>query len=112
MVDHRGSLDQSLKDTLKRFSAEKRFAYWSGYVKSLAFHVAETEGSGCTSLTEYQLLISAWRMLLVVSTSHVSDSLSSCGEPGFSRPRILILLLIRGSDYQTPAGFQIPISTN
>ncbi|XP_039201016.1 nucleoporin NUP188 isoform X4 [Crotalus tigris] len=66
----KGSLDQSLKDTLKRFSAEKRFAYWSGYVKSLAFHVAETGGSGCTSLTEYQLLISAWRMLLVVSTSH------------------------------------------
>ncbi|ETE64013.1 Nucleoporin-like protein, partial [Ophiophagus hannah] len=66
----KGSLDQSLKDTLKKFSAEKRFAYWSGYVKSLAFHVAETEGSGCASVTEYQMLISAWRMLLVVSTSH------------------------------------------
>uniref|UniRef100_A0A670ZEM3 Nucleoporin NUP188 n=1 Tax=Pseudonaja textilis TaxID=8673 RepID=A0A670ZEM3_PSETE len=67
----KGSLDQSLKDTLKKFSAEKRFAYWSGYVKSLAFHVGETEGSGCASVTEYQMLISAWRMLLVVSTSHV-----------------------------------------
>ncbi|XP_070614706.1 nucleoporin NUP188 [Erythrolamprus reginae] len=66
----KGSLDQPLKDTLKRFSAEKRFAYWSSYVKSLAFHVAETEGSGCSSVTEYQMLISAWRMLLVVSTSH------------------------------------------
>ncbi|XP_026545738.1 nucleoporin NUP188 homolog isoform X1 [Notechis scutatus] len=66
----KGSLDQSLKDTLKKFSAEKRFAYWSGYVKSLAFHVGETEGSGCASVTEYQMLISAWRMLLVVSTSH------------------------------------------
>ncbi|XP_013917047.1 PREDICTED: nucleoporin NUP188 homolog [Thamnophis sirtalis] len=66
----KGSLDQSLKDTLKKFSAEKRFAYWSGYVKSLAFHVAETEGSRCASVTEYQMLISAWRMLLVVSTSH------------------------------------------
>lgn len=103
-MDRRGSLDQSLKDTLKRFSAEKRFAYWSGYVKSLAFHVAETGGSGCTSLTEYQLLISAWRMLLVVSTSHVSDSLNSRGKPGhkgklWAFQRILILLPIRGADY-------------
>ncbi|KAL7980853.1 hypothetical protein Chor_002007 [Crotalus horridus] len=52
VLRNKGSLDQSLKDTLKRFSAEKRFAYWSGYVKSLAFHVAETGGSGCTSLTD------------------------------------------------------------
>ncbi|XP_066466804.1 nucleoporin NUP188 isoform X1 [Tiliqua scincoides] len=66
----KGSLDQSLKDMLKKFSTEKRFAYWSGYVKSLAFHVAETEGSGCASVTEYQLLISAWRMMVIVSTSH------------------------------------------
>ncbi|KAH0615425.1 hypothetical protein JD844_004636 [Phrynosoma platyrhinos] len=66
----KGSLDQSLKDTLKKFSTEKRFAYWSGYVKSLAFHVAETEGIGCTSVTEYQMLISAWRMMLIVSASH------------------------------------------
>ncbi|XP_039362760.1 nucleoporin NUP188 isoform X3 [Mauremys reevesii] len=66
----KGSLDQSLKDTLKKFSTEKRFAYWSGYVKSLALHMAETEGSSCTSLTEYQMLISAWRMLLIISTSH------------------------------------------
>ncbi|KAH1187889.1 hypothetical protein KIL84_004021 [Mauremys mutica] len=68
--DAGGSLDQSLKDTLKKFSTEKRFAYWSGYVKSLALHMAETEGSSCTSLTEYQMLISAWRMLLIISTSH------------------------------------------
>uniref|UniRef100_A0A2K5RJQ8 Nucleoporin NUP188 n=1 Tax=Cebus imitator TaxID=2715852 RepID=A0A2K5RJQ8_CEBIM len=66
----KGSLDQSLKDTLKRFSGEKRFAYWSGYVKSLAVHVAETEGSSCTSLLEYQMLVSAWRMLLIIATTH------------------------------------------
>uniref|UniRef100_A0A2K5KEB6 Nucleoporin NUP188 n=1 Tax=Colobus angolensis palliatus TaxID=336983 RepID=A0A2K5KEB6_COLAP len=67
----KGSLDQSLKDTLKKFSIEKRFAYWSGYVKSLAVHVAETEGSSCTSLLEYQMLVSAWRMLLIIATTHV-----------------------------------------
>ncbi|XP_012495103.1 PREDICTED: nucleoporin NUP188 homolog [Propithecus coquereli] len=66
----KGSLDQSLKDTLKKFSSEKRFAYWSGYVKSLAVHTAETEGSSCTSLLEYQMLVSAWRMLLIIATSH------------------------------------------
>uniref|UniRef100_A0A2I3HU50 Nucleoporin NUP188 n=1 Tax=Nomascus leucogenys TaxID=61853 RepID=A0A2I3HU50_NOMLE len=68
----KGSLDQSLKDTLKKFSIEKRFAYWSGYVKSLAVHVAETEGSSCTSLLEYQMLVSAWRMLLIIATTHFS----------------------------------------
>uniref|UniRef100_A0A8C3T5X3 Nucleoporin NUP188 n=1 Tax=Chelydra serpentina TaxID=8475 RepID=A0A8C3T5X3_CHESE len=73
----KGSLDQSLKDTLKKFSTEKRFAYWSGYVKSLALHMAETEGSSCTSLTEYQMLISAWRMLLIISTSHVRAILTN-----------------------------------
>uniref|UniRef100_A0A8C9F0G2 Nucleoporin NUP188 n=1 Tax=Pavo cristatus TaxID=9049 RepID=A0A8C9F0G2_PAVCR len=66
----KGSLDQSLKDTLKNFSTKKRFAYWSEYVKSLACYVAETEGSSCASMTEYQMLISAWRMLLIISTSH------------------------------------------
>lgn len=65
-----GSLDQSLKDTLKKFSSEKRFAYWSGYVKSLAVHMADTEGSSCTSLVEYQMLVSAWRMFLIIATSH------------------------------------------
>uniref|UniRef100_A0A7M4E623 Nucleoporin NUP188 n=1 Tax=Crocodylus porosus TaxID=8502 RepID=A0A7M4E623_CROPO len=72
----KGSLDQSLKDTLRKFSIEKRFAYWSGYVKSLAHHVAETEGTSCASLTEYQMLISAWRMLLIISTSHVRVTLT------------------------------------
>ncbi|XP_069465303.1 nucleoporin NUP188 isoform X2 [Ambystoma mexicanum] len=65
-----GSLDPSLTDILQRFSAEKRYAYWSGYVKSLVCHVAEMEGGGCASLQEYQMLISSWRMLLIVATSH------------------------------------------
>uniref|UniRef100_A0A670KE07 Nucleoporin NUP188 n=1 Tax=Podarcis muralis TaxID=64176 RepID=A0A670KE07_PODMU len=75
----KGSLDQSLKDTLKKFSTEKRFAYWSGYVQSLAFHMAETEDSGCTSMSEYQMLISAWRMMLIVSSSHVRRFCLSLG---------------------------------
>ncbi|XP_036272111.1 nucleoporin NUP188 isoform X4 [Pipistrellus kuhlii] len=66
----KGSLDQSLKDTLKKFSSEKRFAYWSAYVKSLAVHTADTEGSSCSALVEYQMLVSAWRMLLIIATSH------------------------------------------
>ncbi|XP_072841248.2 nucleoporin NUP188 [Pogona vitticeps] len=65
-----GSLDQSLKEMLRKFSAEKRFTYWSSYVKSLAFHVAETEGVSGASITEYQMMISAWRMMLIVSASH------------------------------------------
>uniref|UniRef100_A0A8C0LKZ2 Nucleoporin NUP188 n=1 Tax=Canis lupus dingo TaxID=286419 RepID=A0A8C0LKZ2_CANLU len=85
----KGSLDQSLKDTLKKFSSEKRFAYWSGYVKSLAVHTADTEGSSCTSLVEYQMLVSAWRMLLIIATSHVRASWS-----GF---HLGILLLVPGS---------------
>ncbi|XP_040860252.1 nucleoporin NUP188 [Ochotona curzoniae] len=66
----KGSLDQSLTDTLKRFSGEKRFAYWSGYVKSLAIHTAASEGSSCTSWGEHQLLVSAWRTLLIIAASH------------------------------------------
>ncbi|XP_038600945.1 nucleoporin NUP188 [Tachyglossus aculeatus] len=66
----KGSLDKSLKDMLKKFSSENRFAYWSGYVKSLATHMAESQGGGCTSLVEHQMLISAWRMLLIIATSH------------------------------------------
>uniref|UniRef100_A0A8C4LH48 Nucleoporin NUP188 n=1 Tax=Equus asinus asinus TaxID=83772 RepID=A0A8C4LH48_EQUAS len=67
----------SLKDTLKKFSSENRFTYWSGYVKSLAVHTADTEGSSCTSLVEYQMLVSAWRMLLIIATSHLTGSLTS-----------------------------------
>ncbi|KAM4696540.1 nucleoporin NUP188 [Rhinophrynus dorsalis] len=65
----RGSLDSSLKNILKKFSEEDRFSYWSRYVHSLVCRVAETEGS-CSSLTEYQMLLSAWRVLLIIATHH------------------------------------------
>ncbi|MCV4691385.1 hypothetical protein OFC38_35105, partial [Escherichia coli] len=32
--------------------------------------MAETEGNSCTSLREYQMLVSAWGTLLIVATSH------------------------------------------
>ncbi|XP_066569048.1 nucleoporin NUP188 isoform X2 [Amia ocellicauda] len=66
----RGSLEQSLKDTLKKFASSKRYEYWSGYVKSLVCHMAETEEDGSRTFTECQMLVSAWRMLLIISTSH------------------------------------------
>ncbi|XP_035246168.1 nucleoporin NUP188 homolog [Anguilla anguilla] len=65
-----GSLEQSLKDTLKRFSVGKRYEYWSQYVKCLVCHMAETEEDEVRSFSECQMLISAWRMLLILSTSH------------------------------------------
>ncbi|KAJ8260513.1 hypothetical protein COCON_G00162360 [Conger conger] len=65
-----GSLEQSLKDTLKKFSVGKRYEYWSQYVRSLVCHMAETEEDGVRSFSECQMLISAWRMLLILSTSH------------------------------------------
>ncbi|MGH0157647.1 UNVERIFIED_CONTAM: hypothetical protein FKN15_034051 [Acipenser sinensis] len=65
-----GSLEKSLKDTLVKFSSSKRYEYWSMYVTSLVCHMAETEGDGIRSVTECQMLVSAWRMLLILSTSH------------------------------------------
>ncbi|KAJ8339141.1 hypothetical protein SKAU_G00359270 [Synaphobranchus kaupii] len=65
-----GSLEQSLKDTLKKFSVGKRYEYWSHYVKSLVCHMAEAEEDGMRSFSECQKLISAWRMLLILSTGH------------------------------------------
>ncbi|PIO39656.1 hypothetical protein AB205_0080430 [Aquarana catesbeiana] len=67
----RGSLDNSLKSILAKFSKEGRFTYWSNYVHSLVLRVAEMEGS-CSSLTEYHMLLSAWRILLIIST-HFED---------------------------------------
>ncbi|XP_077334682.1 nucleoporin NUP188 isoform X2 [Lithobates pipiens] len=67
----RGSLDNSLKSILAKFSKEGRFTYWSSYVHSLVLRVAEMEGS-CSSLTEYHMLLSAWRILLIIST-HFED---------------------------------------
>uniref|UniRef100_A0A4W3IRM3 Nucleoporin NUP188 n=1 Tax=Callorhinchus milii TaxID=7868 RepID=A0A4W3IRM3_CALMI len=67
----RGSLDQSLKHTLKRFHDNKRYEYWSEYIRSLVTHMAEVEGEGVSTVVEYQMLISAWRMLLILATSYV-----------------------------------------
>ncbi|KAK2819337.1 hypothetical protein Q5P01_024898 [Channa striata] len=65
-----GSLEQSLKDGLQRFSSMRRYEYWSQYVKSLVCHVTEVEEEGICYFAETQMLISAWRMLLILSTSH------------------------------------------
>uniref|UniRef100_A0A8C8GPK3 Nucleoporin NUP188 n=1 Tax=Oncorhynchus tshawytscha TaxID=74940 RepID=A0A8C8GPK3_ONCTS len=66
-----GSLERSLKDALQKFSSGRRYEYWSQYVKSLVVHVAETEEEeGVHSFSETQMVISAWRMLLILSTSH------------------------------------------
>uniref|UniRef100_A0A8C5DS06 Nucleoporin NUP188 n=1 Tax=Gouania willdenowi TaxID=441366 RepID=A0A8C5DS06_GOUWI len=65
-----GSLEQSLKDGLQKFSNARRYDYWSQYVKSLVCQVAELEDEGIHYFTETLMLISAWRMLLILSTSH------------------------------------------
>ncbi|XP_068104600.1 nucleoporin NUP188 isoform X2 [Hyperolius riggenbachi] len=69
----RGSLDSSLKGILEKFSKKDRFTYWSSYMLSLVRRIAEMEGN-CSSLIEYQTLLSAWRILLIVST-HYADVL-------------------------------------
>ncbi|XP_067825897.1 nucleoporin NUP188 isoform X4 [Heptranchias perlo] len=66
----RGSLDQSLKCTLKTFFDKKRYEYWSEYIKSLVAHMAETEAEGVSTVLEFHMVISAWRMLLVLATSY------------------------------------------
>ncbi|KAM9306180.1 nucleoporin NUP188 isoform 2-T2 [Pholidichthys leucotaenia] len=65
-----GSLEQTLKDGLQKFSNARRYDYWSQYVKSLVCHMAEKEDEGICYFPETQMLISAWRMLLILSTSH------------------------------------------
>lgn len=74
MCCYSGSLEQSLKDGLQKFSSARRYEYWSQYVKSLVCHVAEMEEEGICYFPETQMLISAWRMLLILSTSHVCYS--------------------------------------
>ncbi|XP_068608729.1 nucleoporin NUP188 [Brachionichthys hirsutus] len=64
-----GSLETSLKDGLQRFSSARRYEFWSQYVKSVVSHVAETEDGFCY-FPETRMLISAWRTLLILSTSH------------------------------------------
>uniref|UniRef100_A0A6Q2Y6G1 Nucleoporin NUP188 n=1 Tax=Esox lucius TaxID=8010 RepID=A0A6Q2Y6G1_ESOLU len=65
-----GSLEPSLKEALQRFSSGRRYEYWSQYVKSLVAHVAEAEDEAVRSFSETQMVISAWRTLLILSTSH------------------------------------------
>ncbi|GCB67535.1 hypothetical protein scyTo_0000744 [Scyliorhinus torazame] len=67
----RGSLDQSLKHTLKMFFDKKRYEYWSEYIKSLVTHMMETETQGAATFLEFHMVISAWRMVLVLATSYV-----------------------------------------
>ncbi|XP_078082449.1 nucleoporin NUP188 isoform X2 [Mustelus asterias] len=67
----RGSLDQSLKHTLKMFFDKKRYEYWSEYIKSLVTHMMETETEGAATFLEFHMVISAWRMVLVLATSYV-----------------------------------------
>ncbi|XP_028664901.1 nucleoporin NUP188 [Erpetoichthys calabaricus] len=66
----RGSLEKSLKDMLEKYSRLERYQYWSGYIKSLVCHMAETEGDRISSVTECRMLVSAWRILLILSSSH------------------------------------------
>ncbi|XP_076014771.1 nucleoporin NUP188 [Genypterus blacodes] len=65
-----GPLEKSLKDGLQKFSNGRRYEYWSQYVKSLVCHMAQAEEDGICSFPETQMLISAWRMLLILSTVH------------------------------------------
>uniref|UniRef100_A0AAY4ADI6 Nucleoporin NUP188 n=1 Tax=Denticeps clupeoides TaxID=299321 RepID=A0AAY4ADI6_9TELE len=62
------SLEQSLKSALQRLSSGRRYEYWSECVCSLVCGVCEDDG--LRSLSEIQMLISAWRTLLILSTSH------------------------------------------
>ncbi|KAK7896462.1 hypothetical protein WMY93_021787 [Mugilogobius chulae] len=65
-----GSLEKTLKDSLQKFSNSRRYEYWSHYVKSLVCHVAQMEEDGVGYFAETQMLIAAWRMLLVLATTH------------------------------------------
>ncbi|KAL0965157.1 hypothetical protein UPYG_G00277510 [Umbra pygmaea] len=65
-----GSLEQSLKDALQRFSSGRRYEYWSHYILALVVHVAEAEDEAVRSFSETQMIISAWRTLLILSSSH------------------------------------------
>uniref|UniRef100_A0AAY5E889 Nucleoporin NUP188 n=1 Tax=Electrophorus electricus TaxID=8005 RepID=A0AAY5E889_ELEEL len=63
-------LEDSLKAALKRLSSQRRYEFWSQYVKELVCAACEGEEEGVRSLPESQMLISAWRTLLILSTSH------------------------------------------
>lgn len=67
-----GVLDPSLKAALESFSSKRRYEFWSDYVRDLVCVACDGEEEGLRSLSESQMLISAWRTLLILSTSHVS----------------------------------------
>ncbi|KAA0719723.1 Nucleoporin NUP188 -like protein [Triplophysa tibetana] len=65
-----GVLDPSLKAALESFSSKRRYEFWSDYVRDLVCLACDGEEEGLRSLSESQMLISAWRTLLILSTSH------------------------------------------
>ncbi|KAL6470727.1 hypothetical protein MHYP_G00218460 [Metynnis hypsauchen] len=65
-----GQLEGSLKSALQRLSSQHRYEFWSQYVRELVCAACEGEDGGMRSLSESQMLISAWRTLLILSTSH------------------------------------------
>ncbi|KAG1932236.1 nucleoporin NUP188 [Pimephales promelas] len=65
-----GVLDPSLKAALESFSSKRRYEFWSDYVRDLVFVACDGEEEGLRSLSESQMLISAWRTFLILSTSH------------------------------------------
>uniref|UniRef100_A0A673LC59 Nucleoporin NUP188 n=1 Tax=Sinocyclocheilus rhinocerous TaxID=307959 RepID=A0A673LC59_9TELE len=65
-----GVLDPSLKAALESFSSKRRYEFWSDYVRDLVCVACDGEEEGLRSLSESQILISAWRTLLILSTSH------------------------------------------
>ncbi|XP_051906933.1 nucleoporin NUP188 [Hippocampus zosterae] len=68
---HSGSLEPSLKDGLQRFANARHYEYWSQYVKSLVCHAAAMEDEGvCYFPEQTHMLILAWRMLLILATTH------------------------------------------
>lgn len=66
-----GQLEDSLKAALQRLSTQRRYEFWSQYVRELVCVACENEEGGVRSLPEIQMLISAWRTLLILSTNHV-----------------------------------------
>ncbi|XP_037121578.1 nucleoporin NUP188 homolog [Syngnathus acus] len=68
---HSASLEQPLKDALRRLANARRYEYWSQYVKSLVCHVAAMEDQGvCYFPDQTHMLMLAWRMLLILATGH------------------------------------------
>uniref|UniRef100_W5L574 Nucleoporin NUP188 n=1 Tax=Astyanax mexicanus TaxID=7994 RepID=W5L574_ASTMX len=68
-----GQLEGSLKAALQRLSTQRRYEFWSQYVRELVCAACDGEDGGVRSLLESQMLISAWRTLLILSTSHIKE---------------------------------------